>query len=57
VLDENADQAYFVSSYNPWFARGGEYNHGLNSGVFAFSNDNGRTDSWLGFRVVIEYYF
>jgi len=56
VLDENADQAYFVSSYNPWFARGGEYNHGLNAGMFAFGNTNG-SHGVLSFRVVMEYYF
>ena len=48
-----ADEAWFVYSNIPWFARGGYYTHGLDAGVFAFSNDRGPMASYLSFRVVL----
>jgi len=46
-----------VSSYDTWFVRGGDNTNGLNTGVFAFTNDFGRLAGWISFRVVIKYYF
>ena len=46
-INENADEAWFVWSSNPW----------LNAGVFAFENDNGRLTTWLSFRVVLNTIF
>ncbi len=43
----------FVSSTWPWFVRGGSYNFGVESGVFAFNHDPGSVHSWIGFRVVM----
>ena len=47
------DQANFASSANPWFARGGRIDVGLNSGVFAFSYSFGQTVNYISFRVVL----
>ena len=56
-INENADDAHFVWSSNPWFKRGGNHTNGLNAGVFAFENDNGRLTTWLSFRVVLNTIF
>jgi len=52
VLDENADLAWFADTYSPWFRRGGDYNNGLDAGVFAFANEYGRVAGNVSFRVV-----
>jgi len=49
-----ADQAWFVSSYRPWFARGGAHYIGLDAGVFAFSNEHGRVLNDESFRIVLS---
>ena len=47
------DYANFVSSSNPWFIRGGNYNTGALTGVFFFNGDSG--DSTVGSsRLVIS---
>ena len=56
-INENADEAWFVWSSNPWFARGGNHDNGLNAGVFAFNVNNGRLTTWLSFRVVLNTIF
>lgn len=56
-INKNADQAWFVWETNPWFARGGDHNNGLNAGMFAFSVDNGYAASYLSFRVVLYTIF
>ncbi len=56
-LIKNADNAWFVWSSNPWFKRGGNHNNGLNAGMFAFGNENGRVTTWLSFRVVLRTIF
>ena len=33
--------ANFPNSSNSWFMRGGNYNNGINAGVFNFNNNNG----------------
>ena len=48
-----ADDARFVYSYSPWFARGGVRTDGLYAGVFAFGNDYGGVTTWISFRVVL----
>jgi len=45
-----------VSSYEPWFVRGAAHYNGLDTGVFAFDNENGRGFGNESFRVVISYY-
>lgn len=42
--------AWFVFSDKPWFARGADYGHGTDAGVFAFARNNGRVTIWLSFR-------
>jgi len=46
-----------VYSYYQWFYRGGGPNNGLDAGVFAFNNHDGRALDWVSFRVVFCYYF
>ena len=53
VSSKNADHAYFVYHVNPWFNRGGAYNNGTESGLFAFGNNNGSVNENIGFRVVL----
>ena len=52
-INENADDAHFVNSNNPWFKRGGMYSMGLAAGVFAFANSYGYVDGDSSFRVVL----
>ncbi len=51
-MNKNSGNSNFVYSTNPWFVRGGNYNYGVESGVFAFGNGFGSVNSWYGFRVV-----
>ena len=48
-----ADYAVFVSTSRPWFARGGDYRAGSDSGVFSFGYTYGAVDTWVSFRVVL----
>ena len=48
-----ADQAHFVWTSNPWFARGGDHNSGSETGVFAFGNTNGHVYDNVSFRLVL----
>ena len=48
-----ADHAYFVSSSNPWFYRGGDSPIGLDAGMFAFGSAYGHVTTWRSFRVVL----
>ena len=57
VSSKNADHAYFVYHVNPWFNRGGAYNNGTESGLFAFGNNNGSVNENIGFRVVLRTIF
>ena len=56
-INENADEAWFVWSSNPWFKRGGNHTNGLNAGVFAFANTYGHANSGNSFRVVLNTIF
>ena len=47
------DGAWIVSSEYPWFARGGLYANGTESGVFYFSHHNGMNDGGMSFRIVL----
>ena len=44
----------FVNSTYPWFNRGGGYNNGVVSGVFAFGPHTGSVLLHIGFRVVLS---
>ena len=54
---KNADCADFVNHVNPWFNRGGAYDHGTESGLFAFGHNTGSIDEYIGFRVVLRTIF
>ena len=56
-INENADDAHFVSSNNPWFKRGGMYSMGLAAGVFAFGATYAYAYSVHSFRVVLNTIF
>ncbi len=47
------DYASFVYTVYPWFARGGDWGHGVLSGAFAFSRDTGGMYTHISFRVVL----
>jgi len=49
-----SDQAYYLNTDLPFFARGGGYDHGFYTGIFNFSNFYGRADDIVGFRVVLS---
>ena len=49
-----SDYAYFVTSGNPWFVRGGYYNNGNTAGVFYFYFNAGEGYRYYGFRVVLS---
>ena len=49
-----SDYAYFVSSSNPWFVRGGYYGSSARAGVLFFSSDNGSSGSNGSSRPVIS---
>lgn len=44
--------AWFVVTWNPWFHRGGDYNMGIDTGVFAFNHNHGHANVNDSFRVV-----
>ncbi len=47
------DHAYFVTSIGPWFTRGGHWNVGVSSGVFAFNRSSGGVLTHTSFRLVL----
>jgi len=47
------DYAYFVSSTNPWFKRGGYHSNGAYAGAFYFHRSPGGADGTYSFRVVL----
>ena len=47
------DYAQFIYDSSPWVVRGGHVIYGSGSGIFAFSHDFGRANSYFGFRVVL----
>jgi len=47
------DSAYFVSSYNPWFNRGGYYSSAGSAGVFLFGYSNGTSSAYYGSRLSV----
>ena len=47
------DSAYFVSSNNPFFFRGGYFDYGSYAGIFSFSNYSGYSVSAYSFRVCL----
>jgi len=49
-----ANQAYFVYSTSPFFARGSDYSNGVTSGVFAFIGSHGQSNVGNSFRVVLS---
>ena len=49
-----SDYAYFVSTYYPWFYRGGNYSHTTDAGVFSFSRDVGGANVNSSFRLVLS---
>ena len=49
----NCNRANFVNNGNPWFRRGGNFNNGSASGVFAFNHDNGNANGNISFRSVL----
>ena len=48
------DYAGFVSSYDPWFVRGGGYSNSTSAGVFVFDYNNGISNSYYSSRLVIS---
>ncbi len=49
----HGDLAYFVLPNHPWFERGGDWYHGVESGAFAFSYGSGGVNTYISFRVVL----
>ena len=47
------DNAYSVSTYNPWYIRGGDYMIDTISGVFAYRAHYGHANAYHGLRLVI----
>ena len=48
-----ADEAWYVSYIAPWFVRGGYFNSGKGSGIFAFGNSEGKSSHSSGYRIVL----
>ena len=48
------DASDFIATNNPWFNRGGHYNHGSFAGQFAFDWGTGGTSAAVGFRIVLS---
>ena len=48
-----ADHTYFIHIGYPWFVRGGLHSYGLDAGIFAFTNEYGRSSDNASFRVVL----
>mgnify|MGYP004458354571 CR=1 FL=1 len=53
VSSRFASYAYFVSSSSPFFARGGDYGHGIFAGQLYFGGASGEAYSYVGFRLVL----
>ena len=49
-----SDATKFISSYSPWFLRGGDCSSGGAAGVFSFGSYNGGSSIPYGFRVVLS---
>ena len=49
-----SDYAYFPSSSNTWFIRGGDYGNGSLAGVFGFGNSHGPSGSGSSARAVLS---
>ena len=49
-----SDLAYFIHPVDPWFLRGGLWDGGIESGVFAFCGASGARASYISFRVVLS---
>jgi len=47
------DLANFVYPVNPWFARGGSWLYGVESGAFSFHHGSGGVRAHISFRVVL----
>ena len=47
------DDSYFVDSTNPWFLRGGTYDHGVLAGQFNFRRSTGAAYGIIGSRLVL----
>ena len=47
------DQGVFINDELPFFWRGSGYLGGTNTGIFAFSNDNGGASTLLSFRMIL----
>jgi len=48
-----SDYAFYPYSTYPWFYRGGLWNAGTSSGIFAFGRNNGGVVSYVSFRIVL----
>ncbi|MCI8568228.1 MAG: hypothetical protein HFG48_02800, partial [Bacilli bacterium] len=48
-----ANQGLFIYNVYSWFGRGGAYNLGTESGIFAFGHAFGAIGDHLGFRVIL----
>ena len=48
-----SDYAYFVSTGNPWFVRGGDFSGTAAAGVFGFGRDSGGAIIFYSFRLVL----
>ena len=48
------DTAFFVSSYYPWFRRGGLYSNGASAGVWNFDGEGGVSYSGYSWRSVLS---
>ena len=48
-----SDLARFVDSSNPWFFRGGAHHNGVIASQFSFARDNGASNSYVSFRIVL----
>ena len=49
-----SDYAGFVSTYWPWFIRGGAFDSATDAGVFTFNNAYGGADAACSFRLVLS---
>ncbi len=47
------DEAWFAVSTGPWFYRGGPFNRGTGSGIYALTRPTGGVDVYGGFRIVL----
>lgn len=46
-------RAYFVHESQPWSERGGLYSHGIEAGNFSFHSNDGGSQSYVTFRIVL----